>query len=134
MCCSVLKKWRNFKLEFLHQTFFKFSQHSDNSGSAKANWREPKSCLGQVFNCKLGYFVMYAIAQHIQACPSRELKTQLRFHPFSWSLSMDNTIGWTWTIDLRMMRWLFCHNATTTGVPIATLKTKINLFSVKKLC
>jgi hypothetical protein len=36
------------------------------SGSAKANGREPKSCLGRVFNFKLGPLVMYAIAWHIQ--------------------------------------------------------------------
>ena len=36
------------------------------AGSAKANGREPKSCLARVFNFKLGHFVMYAIAWHIQ--------------------------------------------------------------------
>ncbi len=35
-------------------------------GSAKANGRKPKSCLGQVFNFKLGHFVMYAMAWYIQ--------------------------------------------------------------------
>ncbi len=35
-------------------------------GSAKANGREPKSCLGRVFNFKLGHFVFYAIAWHIK--------------------------------------------------------------------
>jgi len=35
-------------------------------GSTKANGREPKSCLGRVFNSKLGHFAMYAIAWHIQ--------------------------------------------------------------------
>jgi hypothetical protein len=35
-------------------------------GSAKANGKEPKSCLGRVFNFKLGPFVMYVIAWHIQ--------------------------------------------------------------------
>ncbi len=34
-------------------------------GSVKANGREPKSCLGRIFNFKLGHFVMYAIAWHI---------------------------------------------------------------------
>jgi hypothetical protein len=33
------------------------------AGSTKANRREPKSCLGRV---KLGHFVIYAIAWHIQ--------------------------------------------------------------------
>ncbi len=34
------------------------------SGSAKAIGREPISCLGRVFNFKLGHFVLYAIAWH----------------------------------------------------------------------
>ncbi len=41
--------------------------------SAKANRRESKSCLCWVFNFKLGRLVIYAIAQHMQACPSLEL-------------------------------------------------------------
>ncbi len=36
------------------------------SGSAKANGRETKSCLGRVFDFKLGHFVMYATARLIQ--------------------------------------------------------------------
>jgi hypothetical protein len=59
----------------------------DRLGSAKANGRDPKSCSGWVFNLKLGCFVMCAIARHIQARPSLELWTQLRFRPVSWSLS-----------------------------------------------
>ncbi len=39
---------------------------SAKSGSAKANGREPKSCLGRVFNFKLVPFVLYAIAWHIK--------------------------------------------------------------------
>ncbi len=35
-------------------------------GSGKANGREPKSCLGRVFNFKLGHFFKYAISWHIQ--------------------------------------------------------------------
>jgi len=35
-------------------------------GSAKANGREPKNSLGRVFNFKLGHFVTYAMAWHIQ--------------------------------------------------------------------
>jgi len=41
-------------------------ENSAQVGSEKANGREPKSCLGRVFNFKLGHFVLYAIAQHIQ--------------------------------------------------------------------
>jgi hypothetical protein len=55
-------------------------------GSAKANGREPKMCMGRVFNFKLGSFVMYAIARHTQARLSLELITQPRFHPVSLSL------------------------------------------------
>jgi len=47
--------------------------------------------LGQVFNFKLGLFVLHAIAQHMQARPSLELKTQPRVHPVSLSLSMACT-------------------------------------------
>jgi len=36
------------------------------AGSAKANGIEPISCLGRVFNFRLGNSVMYAIAWHIQ--------------------------------------------------------------------
>ncbi len=60
------------------------------SGSGvKDNGREPKSCLGQVFNFKLGCLVMCTIAWPIQAWPSLELKTRLRFRPISLSLSMS---------------------------------------------
>ena len=37
--------------------------YNDNPGSAKADGREPKSGLGQVFNIKLVLFIMYAMAQ-----------------------------------------------------------------------
>jgi hypothetical protein len=37
------------------------------AGSAKANGREPESCLGRVFLFELGHSVMDAIAQHTQA-------------------------------------------------------------------
>jgi hypothetical protein len=58
------------------------------TGSTKANGREPKSCLGRVFNFKLGCFVMCTIAWPIQARLSLELKTRPRFHPVSLILSM----------------------------------------------
>ncbi len=47
----------------------------------KANGREPKSCLGQAFNTKLGCFVMNTTAQPIQARQSLELKTPPRCCP-----------------------------------------------------
>ncbi len=58
------------------------------AGGAKANGREPKGCWGQVFNFKLGHFVIHAIAWYIQAHPTLELKTRQRFCPVSLSLSM----------------------------------------------
>ncbi len=57
-------------------------------GSVKANRREPKSCLGWVFNFKSGCFVICTIAWPIKARPSLELKTRPRFRPVSLSLSM----------------------------------------------
>ncbi len=43
----------------------------DNFESTNANGREPKSCLGRVFNFKLGCFVMcmqlHSIYKHAQA-------------------------------------------------------------------
>ncbi len=59
----------------------------------KANGRESESCLGPVFNFKLGRLVMHAIALHIQARPSLELKTRPRFRPVSISLSMNYSAG-----------------------------------------
>jgi hypothetical protein len=56
--------------------------------SEKANGKETKSCLGPVFNFKLGCFVMCTIAWPIQARHSLELKTQLRYCPVHLSLSM----------------------------------------------
>jgi hypothetical protein len=38
----------------------------DAQGSAKDNGKDPKSCMGQVFNFKLGHFVMYAMVLYIQ--------------------------------------------------------------------
>jgi hypothetical protein len=69
-----------------------------DTGSVKANVREPKSWLGQVFNFTLGCFVMCTIAWPIHARQSlKEWKTRPRFHPFSLSLSMleivVNTLG-----------------------------------------
>jgi hypothetical protein len=57
-------------------------------GSVKANRREPKSCLGWVFNFKLGCFVICTTAWPLQARPSLELKTRPRLCPVSLSLSM----------------------------------------------
>ncbi len=48
-----------------------------------------KVVLGRVFNFKLGCFVMYTIAWHIQARLILELKTRPSFCPVSLSLSMN---------------------------------------------
>jgi hypothetical protein len=52
-------------------------------GSAITNGREPRSCLGRVFNCKLGSFADNT--KNIAACkwPLLKLKSQLRFCPVS---------------------------------------------------
>ncbi len=55
----------------------------------KAIGREPKSCLGRVFNFKLVRFVMFSIAWPLQARQSLELKTRPRFCPAGLSLSMN---------------------------------------------
>ncbi len=70
-------------------TDIKITQSLDVTlGSAKANGREPISCLGWVFSFKKGYFVICAIEQHLQAHHSLKLKTQLRVRPVVLSLSM----------------------------------------------
>jgi hypothetical protein len=56
------------------------------------------SCLGRVFNFKLGCFVMYAIAWHMQGWPSLELKTQPRF-VHGWT-QPGNTKGGSNTVPL----------------------------------
>ncbi len=58
------------------------------SGSAKANRREPKTGLGQVFNFKLGCFDDVRLLIYADARPHLKLKTQPRFSPVSLSFSM----------------------------------------------
>ncbi len=55
---------------------------------AITNGKEPRSCLGQVFNCKLGSFTDET--KNVAACkwPLWKLQTRPRFCPLSWSLSM----------------------------------------------
>ncbi len=57
--------------------------------SIKSNGREPKSCLGRVFNFKLGRFAMLAVAWRMQAHPCLELKTRPRFHPLSFKFGIN---------------------------------------------
>jgi len=57
-------------------------------GSAITNGREPGSCLGRVFNFKLGSFVSKKYNSKARTQPLLKLKTQPRFCPVSSSLSM----------------------------------------------
>jgi hypothetical protein len=41
-----------------------------------SNNEEPKSCFGQVFNFKIGCFVVKRVLHGIHTCPYLELKTQ----------------------------------------------------------
>ncbi len=59
-----------------------------SSGSAKANGREPETCLGRVFNYKLGCFNDVHVLIYVYACPYLQLKTRPRLSPVSYSLSM----------------------------------------------
>ncbi len=45
------------------------STHSVLAGSAKANGREPKTCLGRVFNYKLGCFDDVFVFIYVYALP-----------------------------------------------------------------
>ncbi len=58
------------------------------SGSTITNGREPRSCVGRVFNRKLGSFTDNT--KNVAACkrPFLKSKTRPRFCPVSWSLSM----------------------------------------------
>jgi hypothetical protein len=55
----------------------------DNAGSAKANGREPKTCLGRVFNNKLGCFDDAHVPVYVDARPHLYLKTRPMFSPVS---------------------------------------------------
>jgi hypothetical protein len=52
-------------------------------GSVKADAREPKTCLGQVFNSKFGRFDDVHVLNYVDACPHLFLKTRPRFSPVS---------------------------------------------------
>jgi hypothetical protein len=84
------------------------SEKWSEPGSTKANGREPKSCLGQVFNFKLDCFVTYAIERHIQAHPSLELNTLPWFRPVSWSLSMSEHSSNPYNAECRYAKCSFC--------------------------
>jgi hypothetical protein len=50
-------------------------------GSTKTNWRELKTCLGRVFNYKLGCFDDVHVFISVEARPQLQLKTRPRFSP-----------------------------------------------------
>ncbi len=56
--------------------------------SVKANRRVPKSCLGQVFNFKLGHSDSMYELNCADALSHLELKTLPRFSPDSYKFSM----------------------------------------------
>ncbi len=52
-------------------------------GSVKANGREPTTCLGRVFNYKLGCFESVHAFIYVDTHPRLELKTRPGFSPVS---------------------------------------------------
>jgi hypothetical protein len=55
----------------------------DIPGSAITNGREPRSCLGRVFNSKLGCIVTLGSKCMVYMQPLRKLKTRPKAHPVS---------------------------------------------------
>jgi hypothetical protein len=53
----------------------------DLAGSSEANGRDTKTCLGQVFNYKLGCFDDVHILIYVDSRPHLWLKTRPRFSP-----------------------------------------------------
>jgi len=69
-------------------------------GSAKANGREPTTCLGRVFNYKLGCFESVHAFTYVDTHPHLELKTRPRFSPVSLCLSLLKDI----TLELLVLK------------------------------
>ncbi len=67
---------------------FDFLGHVVAAGSAISNGRETKSCLGQVFISKLGTFASQQNLSTACTQPLLKLKTQTRFYPVSFRLTM----------------------------------------------
>ncbi len=73
-----------YKLCYLLLNLHHVAQHTDiQLGSAKANGREPETCLGRIFNYKLGCFDDEQVLIYLDARPYLMLKTQSRFSPGS---------------------------------------------------
>ncbi len=70
---------------FVENGFAKFCQipASMEAGSAITNGREARSCLGRVFNFKLGSFVSKKYNSMACTQPLLKLKTRPRFRPVS---------------------------------------------------
>ncbi len=80
--------WLSFLITFLIVMFFKYSPQGGalwvKAGSAITNGREPRSCLGWVFNSKLGCFATpgrQCIVWRMQ--PLLKLKTRPKARPVS---------------------------------------------------
>jgi hypothetical protein len=70
------------------QTTFRLSP-----GSAITNGREPRSCLGRVFNSKLGCIAILGSKWMVSMQPLLKLKTRPRARPASLSLSVPSPIS-----------------------------------------
>jgi len=60
-----------------------WSKLLDEPGCAISNRREPKCCLGQVFNSKLGRIAILAVSAWQDMQPLLDFKTRPRVHPVS---------------------------------------------------
>ncbi len=84
---------QTYKLRTVPATLGK-QQHSKDkyllvwAGSVITNWRKPKSCLGRVFNSKLGRIATLGSKCMVCMQPLLKLKTRPRAHPVSQSWSM----------------------------------------------
>ncbi len=96
-------------------------------GNAKVNGREPWSCLGRVFNFKLGHFAskQHKCIAHMQQL--LELKTRPRFFPVNWSLSMGKLISYeeNEVLWIRFLGSIFWRNF---GVNLLILFCKLGRF------
>ncbi len=99
------------------------------AGSTKANGREPKSCLGQVFIFKLGCFDMCTIAWPIQVWPSLQWKTRPGFRPVSLRFSMIKVNhGLVSGANLiKLLRCKFNHSFFKLGLYIA-IQQNLHMF------
>ncbi len=83
--------------------------------STKATGREPKSCLGQIFNFKIGSIVISVNTWHGQASPHLDLKTRPRLSPISFCTP-----------------WLYldCHWVVVISYKRVNILSKINILKI----